>query len=349
MIKFLPAVFFILTFQLNAQIIGGSHVFNFINSPSSPRITALGSNLITVADDDVAQAFANPALINPSMSGKIAFNYGFHLASIKDGYLGYGQHIKKWDASFHTGFQFINYQNFQGTDEIGNSTGEFSASEFAWVVGASKPIYEKLTLGTNMKFISSSFETYASTGVSFDAAALYQDTAKRMTLTLLFKNMGTQFTSYSNIRESLPFEIQAGFSKRLAHLPFRYSIIYQHLNHWNLTYDNPNEESAILNFGTEQEEDSAFKIFSNNLFRHFIFNGEFLLGKKENFKLRFGYNHLLHRNLSVKNFNSFAGFSFGFGFKTRWAKFDFGRQVYHLAGGVTSMGLTMNLADFRKK
>ncbi len=347
--KFIPILFLLITFQLNAQIVGGSHVFNFLNAPSSPRITSLGGNLITVADDDVAQAFANPALTNPSMNGKIAFNYGFHLANIKDGYLGYGKYIKKWNASFHTGFQFINYKDFQGTDEIGNSTGVFKASEFAWVLGASKPIYDKLTLGANMKFISSSLEIYGSTGVSFDGAALYQDTAKRMTLTLLFKNMGTQLSSYNGVKESLPFEIQAGYSKRLAHLPFRYSIIYQYLNRWNITYDDPNEESAILNFGTEPQKDSPIKVFSNNLFRHFIFNGEFLLGKRENFKLRLGYNHFLHRNLSVKNFNSFAGFAFGFGFKTRWAKFDFGRQIYHLAGGVTNIGITLNLNDFRKK
>ena len=347
--KFIPILIFMMAVQLDAQIIGGSHVFEFLNAPSSPRIAALGSNLITVADDDVAQAFANPALTNQSMSGKIVFNYGFHLANIKDGYLGYGHYVKKWDMSLHSGFQFINYKNFQGTDAIGNSTGTFKASEFAWVLGASKSIYDKLTLGANVKLISSSLEIYGSTGVSMDAAALYQDTTKNMTMTLLFKNMGTQISTYNDIKESLPFEIQAGYSKRLAHLPFRYSIIYQYLNKWNLTYDDPNEESAILNFGTEPQEDSAIKVFSNNLFRHFVFNGEFLLGKKENFKLRLGYNHFLHRNLSVKNFNSFAGFSFGFGFKTRWAKFDFGRQIYHLAGGVTNMGITMDLANFRKK
>lgn len=349
--KILP--FFILLFfafgNTNAQI-GGDHIYEFLNLSNSARVTGLGGNLITVKDDDVSLAYSNPSLLNEKMHKGLSFNYNFHLADISNGYFGYAHQIDKWKATVHGGIQYINYGTFDLTDDIGNTTGTFKASEYALTFGAGKQLYDKLSVGANLKLITSQFESYNSLGVATDIAAYYSDTSSRFGLTLVFKNIGTQLTTYQDgNREPLPFDIQFGISKRLAHLPFRFSIIGHNLHRWNITFDDPNSVESVFLIGDgAQNSDNEFRDRVDNLFRHIIFNGEFLFGKGEIMRLRLGYNHFMRRELSVTNFRSRSGFSFGLGIKLRRFRYEYGRGYYHFAGGLNHLSISTRLSEFRR-
>lgn len=334
--------------SISAQI-GGRHVYEFLNLPTSARVTALGSNLITVADGDINQGYGNPALLNPMMSGKIAFNHSFHLANIGQGSLVYGHYMKKWDVTLQGGLQYIDYGTFNATDVVGNTNGTFKASEYALMVGAGKQLYEKISVGVNLKMITSQLESYNSLGWVGDAGAVYQDTSKNLTISLVFRNMGSQFTAYNEKNyEGIPFESQIGFSKRLRYLPLRFSIIYTHLNRWNVLYDDPNAENDILFLGESPDTENAFGTWTDNFARHLVINGEFLFGQRDNFVLRFGYNHLRKKELSVDNFRSLAGFSMGFGIQIKRFRFDYGHAFYHLGGGSNHLTLSTSLGEFTK-
>ena len=335
--------------QASAQV-GGDHIYEFLNLSNSARVTGLGGNLITVKDDDVSLAYGNPAVLNKRMHQAITFNYNFHLADISNGYAGYAHHVDKWNATLHGGIQYINYGNFNLTDNIGNVLGTFKASEFALTMGASRQLYDKLSVGTNLKLISSRFESYSSFGIAADFAAYYADTTGRFGATLVFKNVGAQLTAYENKnKEVIPFDIQFGISQRLKHLPFRFSIIAHNLHRWNITYDDPNTVESVFLIGDgTPTSDNNFKDFADNLFRHVIFNGEFLFGKGEIMRLRIGYNHLMRRELSVTNFRSRSGFSFGLGIKIRRFRIDYGRGIYHFAGGLNHLSVATNLREFRR-
>ncbi len=339
---------FFLSQNMLAQVVGGDNVFEFLNLSPSARVTALGGNLITVRDDDVSLAYANPSLLNPSMSGQISFGNNFYLSDINYGYASYGHYAKKWDLTWHGGIQYISYGDFQATDEVGNVTGQFNAGEYAFTVGAGKELYERLSVGANVKFITSNFESYNSTGVTADLAAIFHDTSRQVNVTFLMKNIGTQLGTYTDgNREPLPFEIQLGISKRLKHLPFRFSVIYRYLDKWNILYDDPNSEEDLFFFGGDQPASSKNTL--DNFARHFIVNGEFLFGRKDNFRIRFGYNHLSRKELSVRNLRSLAGFSFGLGMKINRFRIDFGRGVTQLGAGQTHLSISTNLKEFTKK
>lgn len=347
--KILPlllSLFFVLE-NTHAQI-GGDHIYEFLNLSNSARISGLGGNLITVKDEDVALAYSNPALLNPEMHQAISFNYNFHVSDISNGYVGYGHYLDKWKATIHGGLQYITYGDFDLTDNIGNIQGQFQASEYAFTAGIGKQLYDKLSVGANLKVISSQFESYNSLGVSTDIGAYYADTSGRFGATLVFKNIGTQLTTYQNgNREPLPFDIQLGISRQLEHLPFRFSIIAHNLHRWNITYDDPNNVEQVFLIGDGvQNSDNAFKDRVDNLFRHIIFNGEFLFGNV--MRLRIGYNHLMRRELSVTNFRSRSGFSYGFGIKLRRFRIEYGRGVYHFAGGLNHLSISTNLKEFKK-
>jgi len=333
---------------LYAQI-GGNNVYEFLEFSPSARITGLAGNLICVSDDDVTLAFDNPSTLNPSMHNQIAFNHNIHLGGINHGYLAYGYQPKKWATTFHAGMQYISYGEFTAADEFMNIQGTFEAAEYALTVGAAKPVYEKLTMGANIKLISSQLESYNSLGISADVGAFYQDTAKLFSATLVLKNMGFQLTTYTpDMREKLPFDVQVGISKRLRYLPFRFGIIAHNLQNGDIRYDDPNMQETTLLLGDAEPTDNVLLDKVDNLFRHLIFNGEFLFGKRENFRLRFGYSHLQKQELSVNNLRSLAGFAFGVGLKIKRFRVEFGHGFYHLAGGTNHFTISTNINEFRR-
>jgi hypothetical protein len=327
--------------------VGGDNTYEFLNLNASARIAALGGSLISVRDDDAGLAYHNPGLLNSTMHHQLAFSHAFHLAGISHGYASYAHHAENWGLTWHGGVQYTSYGEFEERDEYGNQLGSFKAAEYAVTFGAARTVYDRLSLGANVKMISSQLAGFNSLGLSVDLGAVYFDTSRQVSIGFVMKNIGTQLTTYDgNEREPLPFEMQLGISKKLRYLPFRLSIIYHHLQRWNILYDDPNAEQPSLFFGDIQNERSDASIFFDNLARHFIFNGELLIGKKENLRLRIGYNHLLRKELSVNNFSSFGGFAFGFGLKINRFRIDYGRTNYHIAGGLNQLTISTNLREF---
>jgi hypothetical protein len=348
--RFLLAIFILITvFSPASAQLGGFNTYKFLNLSPSARVSALGGNLITVRDDDVNLAYANPALLNNSMHQALTFNHNFYLSDINAGYAAYGHHVDKWGVTFHGGVQYISYGKFDMTNELGDVEGDFKAAEYAVTLGGGYQINERLAAGANLKFVTSQLEGYNSTGLAFDLAGVYFDTAANFIATIVMRNAGAQLVTYyeDGAREPLPFEVQLGISKRLRYLPFRFSIIYRYFDRWDILYDDPDRREPTFFLGDAQTERSAASLWFDNFFRHFVFNGEFLLGKKDNFRLRVGYSHLMRKELSVDQFRSLAGFTFGAGIKVNRFRIDYGRGNFHLAGGMNHLSISTNIREFK--
>jgi hypothetical protein len=332
--------------QLSAQITGGQAVFQFMTISPTARTTGLGGAQISVKDDDVAFAANNPAALNPSMDGRLSFNHNFFLSDIQHGYVAYAQHLPKVGFTVQGALQYMGYGEIKQTDVFGNVLGSVKASETAFTLGAGRALSERISLGLNLRFAVSTLDVYQASALAADAGVMYADTARRFSAGLVLRNYGSQLATYNGNREDMPFDLQIGLSKRLKYLPFRFSVIMHHLHQWDIRYDDPNaQEDAVLLFG-EGEGSNNGNPGLDNFFRHFIFNGEFLFGETESFRLRLGYNHLLKRELSVGSYRSLAGFSAGLGIKISRFRIDVGYGSYHLAGGVLHFGVGTNLKEF---
>mgnify|MGYP000506710641 CR=1 FL=1 len=328
--------------------VGGEHIYEFLNLSSSARVTGLAGHIIAVQDDDdVVLGYNNPAALNPSMHNGLSFNYNFYLADIDAGYVSYGHYLKKWDVTLSASAKFINYGEFDATNIFGQVEGTFKANETAIVLGASKRLYERLTIGANAMLISSRLAEYNSIGINSDVGFIYSDTSTQFNIALVAKNLGRQLTKYDDESEFLPFDLQIGISKRLKYLPFRWSIIYHDLQRWNILYDDPNTEESSLFIIDGQSGDSKSDIFIDNLARHFVINGEFLFGKRENFRIRLGYNHQRKKELQVEGFRTAAGFAFGLGLRFKRFGLEFGHGFYHIAGGSNHLSISTNLNTFK--
>lgn len=324
---------------------GGESTYSFLGLTNSARVAALGGDVISLMDDDINLVFHNPSLLSPGMHNHLNFNYVNYFAGVNYGYASYG-YSRENIGNFAAGMHYVDYGSFDGTDELGQSTGTFRASEYALNLVYSRSIIDTfLTAGVNLKPIYSSFEQYNSFGIALDAGITYHNPRTMTTVGLVAKNMGTQITSYTGSREKLPFEVQVGLTQGLAHAPFRFNVTYQHLERWDLTYDSSDDE-AYDSMG-EDVEKSGFDVFGDKLMRHLIFGVEFLLG--ENFHVDLGYNYKRRQEMKVNARPGMVGFSMGFGFRVSKFHFAYGRSTYHLAGATNHFSLTTNLSEFYRQ
>lgn len=332
--------------SVKAQI-GGSTTYRFLNLPISPRVGALGGNFVAIADNDLAVGLSNPSMISKEMHNGISLNFVDYFADVNYGFASYSRTYEKI-GSLAASVQYLNYGSFTYTDETGvldESAGEFTGNEMAFVLGWGRRLDSLFSIGANLKAISSNLETYNSFGMAVDVAGSYH-ARSGFTASLVARNIGRQLTTYTpdNV-ESLPFEIQFGISKKLKHLPFRYSILLTNLQKWDLSYDDPADET-VDPFTGEVKTKSKAGEFADNAFRHFVIGGEFI--PTRNFSFRLGYNYQRRQEMKVDSKKGMVGFSWGFGFRVSKFNFSYARSAYHLSGSPNMLSIAFNLSDFAK-
>lgn len=325
---------------------GGVGTYKFLELPNSARVAALGGNLISISDGDLNFSFHNPALLDSTIHNHIALNYVNYFALIKFGYAAYSHHFSRI-GTFSAGIHYIDYGDFMRADEYGFRNGTFDAREYAINLIYSRCVVDSmLQVGINIKPVISNLENYTSIGIATDLGLYYYNHSALFGAALVVKNAGSQIKPYYGSHyENLPFDIQLGVSKRLAHAPFRFTLTAQHLKRWKMTYEL--DEDKTNAFGEEEKTPGKMEEFSDNLFRHFIVGIEFMPGK--NFHARIGYNHQRRKEMIIEDKTGFTGISWGFGVKIYKFKIDYGRATYHIAGASNHFSLSTNISEFYSK
>lgn len=320
--------------------IGGKSVYQFLNLITSPRQAALGGKILTLYDYDVNQAMFNPATINAEMDNHLSLNYGSLFGEVTYGTANYAYTYDRHLQTFHAGVNYVNYGNFEGYDENGNYTSDFTGSETALSFGYAFNVpHTDLYLGASAKLISSTLESYNSFGGAIDIGALYIDEYNEINYAFAIRNVGTQFTTYAGTREKLPLEIMAGISQKLEHVPLRWHLTLENLQQWDLAFSNPARAEGNIDGGETPEKVSFF----NNALRHVILGAELFPDKA--FNIRMGYNFRRGEELRILDQRNFSGISVGFGLRLNKIKFDYSYSRYTLAGNTSLFGLTINFQD----
>jgi len=339
-------VFFMILLPFSAMPqTGGNNTFEFLNLAAPARIAALGGNLISVIDNDLNLAFQNPAVLNEQMNKTVTFNYVPYLASVKFGYAAYGFNVPK-AGMLSAGIHYVDYGDFDWTDDTGNKLGTFSAAEYSFNLSWAKKLFEGIQTGVTLKTIYSKLESYTSTGVAADLGLHYQSPSGHFSAGGVIRNAGRQLKSYTDgNREPLPVEIQAGVSYLLPKAPFRLSMTVHNLEKWNLGYINPNEQGKVdlLTGDTSVLKISLFE----KITRHLTPSVEVLITK--NFNLRLAYNLMRRRDLLYESHRSMAGLSFGIGFRVSKFVLSYGLASYNSAGSSSHFSISTNLGHYQKK
>ncbi|MXV38013.1 type IX secretion system protein PorQ [Flavobacteriaceae bacterium Ap0902] len=317
-------LFFFMGSMLMAQ--DGTRVFEFLNITTSPRQAALGGNAQSMWDSDPNMTLWNPALMNPKSHNQLAMNYVGYLADIQFGTMSY---VYQWDREnfFSIHGQYVDYGNFLQTDQIGNITGDFTAKDAAIVLGYARNLNDFFTVGINAKYIHSQIESYTSQGAAMDIGIVLHDIDYDTNVSLIARNIGYQFQSYDNIRESLPLQINLGVSHKLEHVPIELSGTLHDLQKFDIS---------------EQELDNGQS--SSNIRKvidHVSLGAE--LFPERGFNLRVGYNFKRGNELGSDLTKNFSGLTAGFGLRVSAFKFEFAHARYNSSANVNHMGISVDI------
>jgi hypothetical protein len=319
---------------------GGDNIYEFLNLTHSGLISAIGGTNVSLTGNNLNLVYHNPALLNSEMNNSLALNYVSYFAGINYGLAMYSRSVNGV-GNFAAGITYLNYGSFTETDASGNSTGKFTASEYAFSMIYSRNIDSLFSFGVNFKPILSHLEKYTSIGFAFDIGVSWHNTSKLFSGGMVIKNIGYQLTTYAGEpHQKLPFEIQAGVSQRLAYAPFRFSLTLRHLEKFDLTH-------KYTQTGTSGNTSPASSDLSENLMRHIILGIEMIPHK--NFYVCGGYNYQRRSELKVESKVSTVGLSWGFGIKTSWIDIEFGRATYHLAGSSSHVSLIIRPDNIYKR
>ena len=323
--------------------IGGAN-FSFLNQVTDARSLSLGGMPMLAWDVDASKGLWNPALLNTEMNGQAGANILNYLsnATISTAY-----YVKDYDGigTFALNVQTADYGKMDGYDISGNSTGEFIPYEMSLNLAASRKINERFHVGTQLKMVYSSLESYSASALFFDFSTVYTNESERFLMSLIVRNVGGILSNYtSESTTDIPLEVNFSLSHKLEHMPLRWLLNVEQLQNPDLTYDDPNliEVNSIDNTITKDEFS-----FSDKVLRHVTAGAELLLSK--NLHFRFGYNYRLRQELGLKDFKTGVGLSWGFSMRLSKFKLQYGRATYHVAGALNSFSVAIDINEFRKK
>jgi len=307
----------------------GNDAYAFLRFPTSTHVNALGGHTVSLIETDPSLIFHNPALLGGEMSGMLNVNYMNYIADVNVGSAVYTQSFRE-RSSIGVGITYINYGEMKETTAENIELGTFSFQDMGLHVFYEYNLTDKWRGGLTLKGLYSTVAEYSSFGLAADAGLSYYDSESEMSFGFVLKNIGAQLKSYNDIRQNIPWDIQMGLTRRVAHAPFRFSVTAMYLNRWKFDY--------LDNTDTATNDD-----FVETALKHFVFGLEFI--PSENFWIGAGVNPKTMMDMKLASGNGLGGFSAGCGIKV--SRFNIGASVarYHPSATSLMIGVTMSLSQ----
>jgi len=340
--KLIGAILFSFAFgRIAAQTLGGNTVFNFLNLPGIPQLTALGGINNTAITDDVGLSFNDPALLRSSMHTQVSASFSTLYSGIRNYNCWAAMHSARWQTTFAAGVNYLDYGNVTQTDAAGNILGDISPSDYVVQVAASRRYENKWFYGLTLKFIHSAYGYYRSSGAAMDIGLNYYDSLHLFQAGLTLRNMGIQLSPYpGTTRGDLPFDLTLGVTKRLAKAPIQFSFTAHHLQQFNIRYD----DTTFSNYNGFDQNNKGSSFTVDKLFRHIILAAQVF--PEDRVEVTVAYNYLRRKELNIGQAgNGFTGFSFGLGVLLKKLQLRYARGFYTNTTGYNQFGLDLRLND----
>ena len=225
----LSALFSALAMMIHAQ--DSQTVFNFLRLPVSAHAAALGGDNITLADDDAAMVFHNPALLYNVSDRTLGLNMMTYMQGSITGSASYSQTIGE-RGTWGVQGRFISYGEMKETTYDNQQTGTFGARDIALGGTFAYGLTDLISGGVTAKMVASYIGHYNSLAAAVDLGLNYYDPDTEWSFGAVARNLGGQLKAYDDDFERMPLDLQLGVSKRLIGSPLRFSASLVRLNDW---------------------------------------------------------------------------------------------------------------------
>ena len=127
---------------------------------------------------DASAVYWNPSALS-SLESKEAFFY--HSRSFADynfNFFSYGQPLAGRRSAFGAAVTYFSKGTYDGRDEFGSRTGDFTASDSMAALAYSSKLGDKASAGASVKLIQSKIQSFSSTGFALDVSGSYRSSSR---------------------------------------------------------------------------------------------------------------------------------------------------------------------------
>ena len=206
--------------------------YNFLRLPVSAHAAALGSDIISIIEDDPSLMFHNPALLSSVSDKSLNLNYMNYMEGANAASASFSKIVKE-KATIGVMAQFLDYGKMKEVDEHNVQTGEFSAKDIAIASALSYQLGTNIVGGITARLITSYIGDYNAFAMGVDLGVNYYDPEKEWSVSATVKNLGGELDAFEEEYNKLPLDLQIGASKRLIGSPLRLSATLVDMNHLN--------------------------------------------------------------------------------------------------------------------
>ena len=292
----------------------GSFSQTVLRLPTSSHVAALGGENISLTEDTPWAGMSNPALL----SGVSNLSLGLNFMTYAGGSTYAGAEFVKAFGERHTGAAFaqmLSYGEMSETDASGHELGSFSPKDIVFGVGYSYLLSDRWAGGANLKGIYSKYADFSAFALAVDLGINYLDEENDLSISATMMNIGAPLKTFDDRTERLPYNLQVGFSKGMAHLPVRFSVTLTDLTRWRTKdYFHPADEK--LSFGKKA-------------LNHFVVGLD--VEPTDYLYLGVGYNFRRAYELKAAGSSHWAGITAGAGLRLSRFKLGLSYAKYHLS------------------
>lgn len=257
---------------------------------------------------------SNPALLSGVSNRSLGLNFMTYAGGST--YAGAG--FVKAFGERHTGSAFaqmLSYGEMSETDASGHELGSFSPKDIVFGVGYSYLLSDRWAGGANLKGIYSKYADFSAFALAVDLGINYLDEENDLSISATMMNIGAPLKTFDDRTERLPYNLQVGFSKGMAHLPVRFSVTLTDLTRWRTKdYFHPADEK--LSFGKKA-------------LNHFVVGLD--VEPTDYLYVGVGYNFRRAYELKAAGSSHWAGITAGAGLRLSRFKLGLSYAKYHLS------------------
>lgn len=311
-------IFFLFTYSIltaSAQQ-SAKGVFKFLEIPFSTHAAALGGNSVSTIDDDLSLTYHNPALLGKEMDRTLSLNYTYYINDLHIANASFCRSTQRV-GTFSVGIHYLDYGKMIETTPDNQVLGDLHAKDMLIGGFYSYDLNDRWRGGVGAKLVYSHYADYHSLGVAVDLGLSYYNPDNEFSVGFVIKNMGGQLKGYDDNFEKIPWDLQLGLTKQLAHAPLKLSVTLQNMREWDFSSRNEEGKNKSGNF-------------ADKLMKHILLGVEFTPGK--NFYAAIGYNHRRRSELKVNEKSGLTGFTAGAGVRIKTFRVSFAVAQYHVSG-----------------
>ena len=330
---------------IHAQYTWGTQAFTYLNQLNNGKNAGVGGRLYALQDQEVALSLDQPALTDPNSAQQFHTSVGILPSGVHYGTL-VSAFQTKWGV-FAPFLRYMNYGTFIETTPEGLQNGTFTALDYNVGTSYAYAPNPYFRIGGQIQLLGSHLERYSAFGLSTHFSALLVHPNNQFVAALGLRNAGYIFKDYSSsANSSLPLDVYAALSYRLAHAPFRFHLVGHSLNRPNNIWLDPNAKETI-----DPLTGDTIPIYIPNIgeriANHLHFQLELVSKGAIQFRMGFDYNR--RQQLQLNDFPGLAGFSFGTRLHVKRFDLDYAVQFYSKAGSIQSVGISSDLNRLKRK